>query len=209
MASRAVWVRLDPDCPAPEARTGFTIPHLDAWILQPANHATVLRHVLTLILDWTAAGAPTSTEVPEMRQFTRWAQHLGGFLAHHQIPAFLGNTESSRALDEDAAEWRSFLLHWHELHGDSHLTAHELRRTAHTGTGHDPWAGTFPVTPTGLLPTVRSLGKRLTGQIGRWRVDAVLRSVNDPHGHGRRYWVEHHPRPPGPNSLPQTNRSYR
>lgn len=26
MASRSVWVRLDPDCPRPEARTGFTIP---------------------------------------------------------------------------------------------------------------------------------------------------------------------------------------
>jgi hypothetical protein len=194
MASRTVWVRLDPDCPRPEARTGFTIPNLDAWILAPANRALVLRHLLTLILDWTAAGAPTSSAVPEMRQFTRWAQHLGGFLAHHQVPGFLTNTESTRGLDDDAAEWRAFLLRWHHLHGNKHLTAHELRRSAETGGGgfgSDPWAGTFPVTGSGHLPTVKSLGRRLTGQLDRWRGDIVLRSVTDPHGHGRRYWVQH------------------
>ncbi|WP_183552284.1 hypothetical protein, partial [Nocardioides albus] len=80
MASRAVWVRLDPDCPHPEARTGFSIPNLDTWILDPANQAIVLRHLLILILDWTRAGAPKAKNVPAMRQFTRWAQYLGGLL---------------------------------------------------------------------------------------------------------------------------------
>lgn len=194
MASRAVWVRLDPNCPRPEARTGFTIPNLDTWILDHDNQATVLRHVLTLVLDWTAHGAPTSTRVPQMRQFTRWAQHLGGFLDHHQIPGFLANNDTSRDLDDDAAEWRGFLAQWQTMFGDRHVTALELRRSAETSVGFaatDPWAGTFPLTPGGQLPTVRSLGRRLTGQLDRWRTDVVLRSVTDPHGHGRRYWVEH------------------
>ena len=64
MASRTVWVRLDPNCPRPEARTGFTIPNLDSWILDPVNRATVLRHVLTLVLDWTANGAPHRQQRP-------------------------------------------------------------------------------------------------------------------------------------------------
>ncbi|MFC4943238.1 hypothetical protein [Pseudonocardia sp. GCM10023141] len=195
MASRAVWVRLDPDCPRPEARTGFTIPNLDSWILQPANQATVLRHVLTLILDWTAHGAPTSSSVPEMRQFTKWAQHVGGFLEHHQVPGFLTNADTARGLDDDAAEWRAFLLRWRTLHADRHLTANELRTSAETSGGGgfsgDPWSGTFPMTPNGQLPSVRSLGRRLTGQLDRWRDTVVLRSVNDEHGHGRRYWVQH------------------
>lgn len=190
MASRAVWVRLDPDCPRPEARTRFTIPHLDSWILDPANQATVLRHVLILILDWTAAAAPIAAGVPEMRQFTRWAQHVGGFLEHHQVPGFLSNAESSRDLDDDAAEWRSFLLHWHALHGDRQLTANELRRTAEPGPGSDPWAGSFPTLGNGQLPSVKSLGRQLTGQTDRWRGDVVLRSVSDPGGHGRAYWVQ-------------------
>src|SRR3981189_2208011 len=91
MASRTVWVRLDPNCPRPEARSGFTIPNLDSWILDPVNRATVLRHVLVLVLDWTVNGAPPATGVPQMRQFTRWAQHLGGVLNHHGVTGFLAH----------------------------------------------------------------------------------------------------------------------
>jgi hypothetical protein len=192
MASRSVWVRLDPNCPRPEARTGFTIPNLDSWILDPVHQATVLRHVLTLILDWTAAGAPTATGVPQMRQFTRWAQHLGGFLAHHGVPGFLGNAETGRALDEDAAEYRAFLVHWHELHGDRQITARDLRRSAESDGGADLWAGSFPTDRRGQLHSVKSLGRLLAGQVDRWRNDVVLRSVTDPNGHGNKYWVEYH-----------------
>ncbi|MCI2423959.1 hypothetical protein MOQ72_41830 [Saccharopolyspora sp. K220] len=207
MASRTVWVRLDPDCPRPEARSGFTIPNLDTWILDLANQATVLRHVLTLILDWTANGAPTSTLVPQMRQFTRWAQHIGGFLEHHGITGFLGNAESARELDDDAAEWRAFLLRWHTLHGEKHLTANELRASAEPDWGTDPWVGSFPTSPTGKLPSAKSLGRRLTGQIGRWRGDVVLRSVTDTHTSSRVYWVERQPAtPPPPESNPQTRK---
>jgi hypothetical protein len=190
MASRSVWVRLDPDMPNPEARTGFTIPNLDTWILDPANQATVLWHLLILILDWTASGARVSPSAPAMRQFTRWAQHLGGFLEHHDVGHFLANATENRHLDDAAAEWRAFLLRWHHLHGDRHLTANDLRQSADPLLGTDPWQGLFPTDARGNLPSVKSLGKRITGQIGRWRGDVVLRSVTDDHGHGRAYWVE-------------------
>jgi hypothetical protein len=194
MASRTVWVRLDPDCPRPEARTGFTIPNLDTWILDPVNQATVLWHVLVLILDWTAAGAPTSRSVPTMRQFTRWAQHLGGFLEHHQIPGFLGNADTGRDLDEDAAEWRAFLVHWHDIHADTPLTARDLRRSAEPEGGADAWAGTFPTDGRGQLLSVKSLGRRLTGQCDRWRGDVVLRNVLDTNKNCMTYWVTRQPR---------------
>ncbi|GAA4890912.1 hypothetical protein [Saccharopolyspora cebuensis] len=193
MASRSAWVRLDPDCPRPEARSGFTIPNLDTWILDPANQAVVLRHLLVLILDWTAHGAPTSTSVPQMRQFTRWAQHIGGFLEHHGIGSFLANAEAARDLDDDAAEWRAFLLRWHQLHGTKPVTANDLRASAEADSGLDPWQGSFPTSPTGKLPSAKSLGRKLTGQIGRWRGDIVLRSVTDSHTGSRTYWVERQP----------------
>ncbi|SDY63613.1 hypothetical protein SAMN05216215_103166 [Saccharopolyspora shandongensis] len=206
MASRTVWVRLDPDCPRPEARSGFTIPNLDSWILDPANQATVLRHVLTLILDWTAAGAPISTRVPQMRQFTRWAQHIGGFLEHHDIPGFLSNAEESRELDDDDTEWQAFLLRWHALHGTKPMTANELRASAEPEYGTpDPWVGSFPTTATGKLLSPKSLGHRLTGQTGRWRGNVALRSAKDKHTKLYVYWVEHRPDAPTlPETTPQT-----
>jgi hypothetical protein len=205
MASRTVWVRLDPDMPHPEARTGFSIPNLDTWILDPANQSRVLWHLLVLVLDWTAHGAPASTSVPAMRQFTRWAQQLGGLLEHHGIGSFLANTGDNRDLDDDAAEWRVFLMRWHELHGDRHLTANELRKAAEGFGGSDPWDGTFPTTGSGQPLSVKSLGRRLTGQIGRWRGDVVLRSVINPHNHGRSYWVEHRPGEPRSSETPERN----
>jgi hypothetical protein len=191
MATRSVWVRLDPDCPRPEARTGFTIPNLDTWILDQRHQATVLWHLLVLILDWTAAGAPTATGLPAMRQFTRWAQHVGGFLEHHRVHGFLGNAEAARDLDDDAAEWRGFLLHWHELLGDTPKTANQLRAFAEPDGGPDPWAGTFPTTSSGKLLSAKSVGRLLTGQLDRWRGDVVLRGVRDSHANCWVYWVQH------------------
>ncbi|GAA1033389.1 hypothetical protein GCM10009565_83230 [Amycolatopsis albidoflavus] len=192
MASRSVWVRLDPDCPRPEARTGFTIPNLDSWILDPRNRAEVLRHVLTLVLDWTAQGAPIATDVPQMRQFTRWAQYLGGFLAHHGIDGFLGNADAGRDLDEDASEWYGFLSTWHHLYGEEPQTAQQLRAGAEPEFGApDQWKGTFPTTITGKPLSAKALGKRLAGQVDRWRGDKVLRSAMDNHSKIKLYRVEH------------------
>ncbi|WP_292652773.1 hypothetical protein [Nocardioides sp.] len=209
MASRAVWVRLDPDCPHPEERTGFSIPNLDTWILDPANQAVVLRHLLVLILDWTRAGAPISKSVPQMRQFSRWARYLGGLLEHHQVPAFLANHADARELDDDHAEWRSFLLQWDRVYGPRHVGAAELRRSAEPEVGMaDRWDGTFPTTNSGKSFSVKTLGRRLTGQVGRWRGDIVLRSESDPVTNCRAYWIEHAPKPdqtPDPPGTSKTN----
>ncbi|GAA1986613.1 hypothetical protein [Amycolatopsis minnesotensis] len=192
MASRSVWVRLDPNCPRPEARTGFTIPNLDSWILDPANRATVLRHLLIMILDWTNRGAPIATNVPQMRQFTAWAKHLGGFLEHHQIGGFLTNADENRELDEEDGQWREFLNAWDDIHGDARLTSQQLRQSGEPTAGTDPWAGTFPTTPSGKPLTTMSLGWKLRGQIDRWHGDVVLRSATDSHRNSKLWWVERH-----------------
>jgi len=174
--------------------------------INPANQRQVLFHLLVLVLDWTAAGAPTASG-PAMRQFTPWARAAGGFLAHHGIHGFLANAPDAAELDDDAAEWGAFLTRWHLLHGARRLTAHELRRDAEpqpTGLGpvRDPWDGLFPTTGAGHLPTVKSLGRRLTGQIGRWRGPYVLRSVTDAHTRARTYWIEHRPDAVNPGIKP-------
>jgi len=202
MASRSVWVRLDPDCPQPEARSGFSIPNLDTWILDPDHQAIVLHHLLVLVVDWCRHGAPISTQVPQMRQFTKWAQQLGGFLAHHGVPDFLGNHTDAAQLDDDANEWAQFLHAWHTIFATRPVRARDLRAAADPEPGRpDPWGGTFPTTPAGRPLTVKSLGRRLTGQVGRWRGSVVLRSATDPHTKTQTYWVQ---REPGDESNPQT-----
>ncbi|WP_420117213.1 hypothetical protein [Micromonospora sp.] len=197
MASRTVRVRLDPDMPRPELRdqAGFGIPHLDQWITNPTNQLTVLWHLLVLVLDWTRQGAPRVTGL-SMRQFTPWAQALGGFLHHHGIDGFLTNAADIRTIDEDETRWRAFLTCWHDRHGNRPMTAAELRQDAepmHLGSDiNDPWDGQFITTHNGRLPNPLQLGRLLTGQAGRWRGEHVVRAGKNDRGDRSVFWVEHH-----------------
>ncbi|WP_030455305.1 hypothetical protein [Herbidospora cretacea] len=200
MASRTVRVHLDPNMPRPEQRdqTRFGIPHLDQWITVPANQLTVLWHLLVLVLDWTRNGAPRAATV-SMRQFTPWAQSLGGFLAHHNVDGFLANAADIRDIDEDETRWRGFLSCWHTRHGSQPMTAADLRRSGEpkqTGFGEDDaWDGQFITTATGRMPNALALGRLLTGQIGRWRGNYVIRSAKNDRGDRNVFWVEHHTAP--------------
>ncbi|MBL6277500.1 hypothetical protein JMF97_15175 [Micromonospora fiedleri] len=197
MASRTVRVHLDPNMPRPELRdqSGFGIPHLDQWITVPANQLTVLWHLLVLVLDWTRQGAPRVSGL-SMRQFTPWAQALGGFLAHHDIDGFLANAADVREIDEDETRWRAFLATWHDRHGDRPMTAADLRRDAepmHLGSDvHDPWDGQFITTHNGRLPNPLQLGRLLTGQAGRWRGEHVVRAGRNDRGDRAVFWVDRH-----------------
>jgi hypothetical protein len=185
-----VLVGLDPNDPHPEQRdqSVFGIPNLDTWLKSPGNRVTVLRHLLILVMDWMAAGAPRSTHT--MRQFTGWTQATGGFLAHHSIGGFLDNVEDVREADEENAEWVSFLAKWHELNPDARRSSQYIRQSADIdfATG-DRWAGAFLTDEAGKVPTAKSLGRKLTGHIGRWHGSYVLRSEADSHLNARVYWV--------------------
>jgi hypothetical protein len=197
MASRTVRVHLDPNMPRPEQRdqSGFGIPHLDQWITVPANQLTVLWHLLVLVLDWTRNGAPRAAGI-SMRQFTPWAQALGGFLAHHGVPGFLANADEVRGVDEDETRWRAFLSCWHDRHAGREMTAADLRRDGEPnlagGEAFDAWDGQFITTHTGKLPNPLALGRLLTGQIGRWRGPYVVRAGKNDRGDRNVFWVEHH-----------------
>ena len=181
MRTRSVLVSLNPDTPRPELRTGFAIPDLDQWILAAANQRTVLWHLLVLVADWISHGAPRQAGLT-MRQFTGWAEAVGGFLAHHGIEGFLANVETVREIDDEEADWTAFFARWRKLFGDAWLTSHDLRLSAnYLGDGTDQWDGLFRTDNRGHPVSVKSLGRMLTGQIGRYRGCYVLRSRTDPH----------------------------
>ena len=190
MRTRSVLVGLNPNMPRPEERTGFAIPNLDQWILAPANQRQALWHLLVLVADWTRSGAPRR-EGLTMRQFTPWAEAVGGFLAHHGIGGFLANVETVRDIDEEEASWAAFFAQWRKLHGERWLTSNELRLSADVPLNeHDPWDGCFVADGRGRPPTSKSLGKLLTGQIDRYRASYVLRSEQDKHSKIRTWRVE-------------------
>jgi hypothetical protein len=194
MRTRSVLVGLDPGMPRPEERTGFAIPNLDQWILTPANQRQVLWHLLVLVTDWTRNGAPRQPG-PTMRQFTPWAEAVGGFLAHHQVGGFLANAETVRDIDDDEASWVAFFAHWRKKFGDGWITSSHLRESANItwdpgGTKDDPWDGLFLTDARGKLLSTKSLGRILTGQTGRYRGQYRLHARMDPHDKVKRWHVE-------------------
>lgn len=194
MRTRSVLVGLDPNMPRPEERTGFTIPDLDQWILSPANQREILWHLLILVTDWIGAGAPRGAGLT-MRQFTPWAEALGGFLAHHGIGGFLGNTETVRDIDDDDATWAAFLGRWHALAHDGtipgRVSSHALRLSADIPYGGlDPWDGLFLSEGRGRSLSAKSIGKLLAGQIDRFHGSYALRSDMDPRTKVRIWWVD-------------------
>ncbi len=193
MASRTVLIHLDPDMPRPEERTGFAIPGLDQWILRPANQRRVLWALLVLVIDWTSKGAPREHGIT-MRQFTPWAEAVGGFLSHHGIKGFLANIDNARNIDDEESTWTAFLAQWRKIHGEKWMTTHELRVSADAAPGQlDDWDGLFITDGRGKPPTQVSLGKRLAGQVGRWRGSYVLRGDQDRRTKLKTWRVEERP----------------
>lgn len=197
MRTRSVLVGLNPDMPRPEERTGFVIPTLDQWILVPANQRLVLWHLLVLVADWTRSGAPRRPGLT-MRQFTTWAEAVGGFLEHHGIEGFLANVETVRDIDDDEAGWISFFAQWRKIFGDEAVTSSRLRASAEVawepgGRRDDPWDGLFLTDIRGRALSPKSLGKLLTGQADRYRGPYRLRSRMDPHSKVKTWQVEEWP----------------
>ena len=130
-----------------------------------------------------------------MRQFTPWAEAVGGFLAHHGVAGFLGNTEAVRDIDEEESAWTAFFAQWRKIHGGNWLTSNQLRLSANIATDavgrpYDRWEGLFRTDGRGQPVSIKSLGKLLTGQIDRYRGAYVLRSEQDKHTKVRTWRVE-------------------
>jgi len=195
IASRSVSIRLKPTAPHPEERTGFAIPDLQGWIMNPANRVRLLERLLILVADWVAAGTPKDTSVPPMRQFSPWAYGVGGFLAHHGITGFLGNLSAMRAMDEEDRKWAVFLATWLDKLGPGPIRPADILASADDGFDQPagPWEGDFITDDWGRCPrTAQKLGQLLAGQADRFHGDPplTLRTSRDGHNKTWLYRVE-------------------
>lgn len=175
MVPRTVRVRLEPKMENPEAipserfRLGC---QFSDWIKVPENRASLLRNLLVLVADWTAAGA-TRISRP-MRSYTQWASGVAGFLAHHGIAGFLDNAHHLLESNPEDEEAVAFLEQWEQRVGpDKQMSATDLVSNYRAGlfVDHrgevDAWDGTFPAAWDGKALNRRQLPQYLDGLEGR------------------------------------------
>lgn len=184
IASRSILVRLDPGMENPDERTDFVIRNIWAWLEDDENRSNLLAALLVLVRSWIVAGAPRDKSL-SMRNFTAWAQAMGGFLAHHGIGGFLENKQELAVSDDEETSTIAFLAKWFDRYGDTRQRATSLVESARVQIigidFHDPWDGTFPTRPDGKPFASKGLARYLGARRDRIFGELKLAGEYDEH----------------------------
>ncbi|MFD7709513.1 bifunctional DNA primase/polymerase [Streptomyces sp. NPDC059786] len=177
-ARRTLWVRLDPDCPNPDQRSGFKVGDLRYWLED--NASTVVAALVTMVRGWLADGAKTVNT--RMGDYSRWASVIAGILRYLSVPDWLAE-RAEADLDEESQEWVRFLDAWHTKIGpDQLLTAAELLALKDS----------VPTLPDGTPPSAKQLGHWLKARQGRFFDNLRFVVAPDRHRNQNCYRVERH-----------------
>lgn len=166
-ARRAIWVRLDPQCPNPDQRDGFTVGDLRAWLR--SNTSTVVAALVTMVRSWLAAGAQTVNT--RMGDYSEWASTMAGLLHHLGIPGWMADRSVSTDMDTEVQEWTLLLSAWREKFQGQGITAGEA-------------VAAFPdLLPDikGQPPSPKQFGHWLKARAGRFYGNFKLVSTPDAH----------------------------
>lgn len=150
---RAIWVRLDPDCPDPDQRDGYKVGDLRPWLR--SNASTVVAALVTMVRSWLAAGAkPVRVRKGD---YSEWASMMAGLLNYLDVPGWL--TRDGGSQDEEEQEWAAFLVAWHRTLGEEAVP---------TGMLLSRVADQIPRLKNGELPSAQGLGGWLKSRDGRY-----------------------------------------
>ncbi|GGZ28625.1 hypothetical protein GCM10010387_22610 [Streptomyces inusitatus] len=152
---RVFWVRLDPDCPDPDQRDGFTIGDLRPWLR--ANASTLVAALVTFVRAWLAADAP----LVRIRKgdYSEWASMMAGLLGFLGVDGFNADQDKARDQDDELQEWTAFLEMWRERFNDQPMQV----GTVITGLPEH-----VPRLRDGELPSAKQLGHWLKAREGRY-----------------------------------------
>ncbi|MFB7354830.1 bifunctional DNA primase/polymerase [Streptomyces gardneri] len=152
---RVLWVRLDPDCPDPDQRDGFTIGDLRPWLR--ANTSTLVAALVTLVRAWLAAGAPTVRV--RKGDYSGWASMMAGLLDYLGVTGWMADRDEAQDQDEELTEWRDFLEMWREKLGNGPVQV---------GAVISGLPDHVPRLRDGEIPSTKQLGLWLKAREGRY-----------------------------------------
>ncbi|MCY0943568.1 bifunctional DNA primase/polymerase [Streptomyces antarcticus] len=179
---RAMWVRLDPNCPDPDQRDGFRVGDLRPWLR--ANASTVVAALVTMVRSWIAAGAPTIRT--RKGDYSEWATIVAGLLGYLGVPGWMGDRDDAIQQDDELLEWIGFLTAWRDKLGEEPLATSSLLASL---------ADQAPrIQKTGELPSANLLGSWLKARDGRYFGDLKPVRVYDSHRKQNTWRVEAHGR---------------
>ncbi|MER5356106.1 hypothetical protein ABT093_38020 [Kitasatospora sp. NPDC002551] len=165
---RVFWVRLNPNCPDPDQRDGFTIGDLRPWLR--TNASTLVAALVTLVRAWLAAGSPLIRT--RKGDYSEWATMMAGLLGFLGVAGFNDDQDNALDQDDELAEWTAFLEMWRE-----HLGADPVQVGRVIGSLPDH----VPRLRDGDVPSTKQLGLWLKAREGRYFGTHKLTRVFDSH----------------------------
>ncbi|MDX2538614.1 MULTISPECIES: bifunctional DNA primase/polymerase [Streptomyces] len=152
---RAMWVRLDPNCPDPDQRDGFRVGDLRPWLR--ANASTVVAAAVTMVRAWLADGAKTVRV--RKGDYSEWASMMAGLLKYLGVEGWMADRGQNAGQDEEEQEWAAFLAAWHRKLGDEAVAAGAVIAAV---------PEQVPRLKNGELPSSQGLGGWLKSREGRY-----------------------------------------
>lgn len=172
IARRALWVRLDPDCPRPDQRTKFKIGDLMEWLETGDNGGRLLHALLVLVTKWAAEGAPRKRIA--WGGYGPWASAMAGLLELIDISGFGADRQETNQRDSDDEEWEPLFEKWFEIYRDRLMRTGDILAT-------DPIAALIPRNRKGEIPASTQFGQWLKEREGRYVGAYKVVSVRDDH----------------------------
>jgi len=121
---RCIRSRMDAKMARPwlRDRNIFQHPRLIEYVSE--NRGAILAGILTIARAWAVAGIPEAPASPNLGGYESYCRVIGGVLAYMGIEGFLGNLESMyNESDTETPQWEGFLEAWHEIIGETPVTA--------------------------------------------------------------------------------------
>jgi hypothetical protein len=153
---RAMWVRLDPNCPDPDQRDGFRVGDLRPWLR--ANASTVVAALVTMVRAWLADGARTIRT--RKGDYSEWATILAGLLAFLGVDGWMADRDDLVGQDDELLEWAAFLTAWLDKLGAEAQPVSTVLAALHDTVPRDA--------RTGEPPNANILGHWLKARDGRY-----------------------------------------
>lgn len=185
IAKRTTPIVLQPLDDHPEDRTGFV--HADAEGYARSRRREVLEAIIGMVEAWKAAGRPPAAHRRTMGGFEKWAEIVGGVLAHAGLVEWMANYRDwVRGADEWTSDAETLVEHWAKTHRTEPIRAAQVLEMIRE-------LEIFPAVTGKPTPEARwsALGKNvlapLTGRpVGCWQV------VADGKGASKRYRLREH-----------------
>ena len=175
---RVFWVRLDPDCPDPDQRDGFTVGDLRPWLR--SNSSTLVAALVTLVRAWVSAGTP----IVRVRKgdYSEWASMMAGLLGYLGVEGWMADQNEARTQDDEEQEWTAFLEEWRATYGTEPLQTGAVIKGL---PNHVPRKGDEP-------PSANQLGMWLKARAGRYFGTHKVVMVYDSHKRQNLWRVDVH-----------------